>query len=383
VHFVAHFRGGCRRPASPPQTIKPPKPSKPHIVKASNILDLIYRFLSRKPVYHSIFWVALFSIMVTTAYWDYGSTRSLPYLLSNEVIGLLFYIGLVYFNLYYLVPNYLAKRAFLYFLLVLTICAIATPIEVLVYYLKFIDQPSQQRKLIGQQDDLFFGHVLVVFFSTLLRVVMDWWRYQNEKQQLVTQTMQSELRFLRSQINPHFLFNTLNNLYALTLKKSDKAPEIVLKLSEIMRYMLYECNEKRVLLTKEIQYIENYLDLERLRQPKAADIRFSVEGRISDQMVAPLLFVPFVENSFKHGLNNSVQGGGFVRLRLSVQDEDLEFFIENSKAERLLRQDHPVSGGIGLVNVRQRLQILYPENHNITISDEPNRYAVTLHLKMI
>jgi two-component system, LytTR family, sensor kinase len=365
------------------QTSRTIKPSKPHVVKASYILDLIYRFLSRKPVYHSIFWVALFSIMVTTAYWDYGNTRSLPYLLSNEVIGLLFYIGLVYFNLYYLIPNYLAKRAFLYFLLVLTICAIATPIEVLVYYLKFIDQPGQQRKLIGQQDDLFFGHVLVVFFSTLLRVVMDWWRYQNEKQQLVTQTMQSELRFLRSQINPHFLFNTLNNLYALTLKKSDKAPEIVLKLSEIMRYMLYECNEKRVLLTKEIQYIENYLDLERLRQPKAADIRFSVEGRISDQMVAPLLFVPFVENSFKHGLNNSVQGGGFVRLRLSVQDEDLEFFIENSKAERLLRQDHPVSGGIGLVNVRQRLQILYPENHNITISDEPNRYAVTLHLKMI
>jgi two-component system, LytTR family, sensor kinase len=352
-------------------------------VKASTILDLIYRFLGQKPVYHAIFWVALFSIMVTTAYWDYGKSHSLPYLFSNEIIGLLFYIGLVYFNLYYLIPNYLAKRAFLYFFLVLTICAIATPIEILVYYLKFANQPGQQRKLIGQQDDLFLGHVLVVFLSTLLRVVMDWWRYQNEKQQLVTQTMQSELRFLKSQINPHFLFNTLNNLYALTLKKSDKAPEIVLKLSEIMRYMLYECNEKRVLLTKEIQYIENYLDLERLRQPKDVDIRFEVEGRISDQMVAPLLFVPFVENSFKHGLNNSVQGGGFVRLRLSAQDEDLEFFIENSKAERLLRRDHPVSGGIGLVNVRQRLQILYPENHNITISDEPNRYAVTLHLKMI
>ena len=187
----------------------------------------------------------------------------------------------------------------------------------------------------------------------------------------------------RSGALSHFLFNTLNNLYALTLKKSDKAPEIVLKLSEIMRYMLYECNERRVHLTKEIQYIYNYLDLERLRQPKDTDIRFVVEGQISEQMVAPLLFIPFLENSFKHGLNNQIQGEGFVRLRLTVAGEDLEFFIENSKAERLPRQDHPRSGGIGLVNVRQRLQMLYPDNHTLTVQDEPHRYAVTLHLKMV
>ena len=179
------------------------------------------------------------------------------------------------------------------------------------------------------------------------------------------------------------MFNTLNNLYALTLKKSDKAPEIVLKLSEIMRYMLYECNERRVLLSKEIQYIHNYLDLERLRQPREADIRFTTSGVISDQMVAPLIFVPFLENSFKHGLNHHVQGGGFVRLNLSVSGEDLEFTIENSKAERIPRQEHPRSGGIGLANVRQRLEMLYPENHTLTVLDEPHRYVVTLHLKMI
>jgi LytS/YehU family sensor histidine kinase len=212
---------------------------------------------------------------------------------------------------------------------------------------------------------------------------MDWWRYQNEKQVLMTQTIQSELRFLKSQINPHFLFNTLNNLYALTLKKSDKAPEIVLKLSEIMRYMLYECNEKRVHLSKEIHYIYNYLDLERLRQPKDADIRFVVDGHVSDQLIAPLLFVPFVENSFKHGLNHSVNGGGYVRLRLIAAGDELEFFIENSKVDQLPRQHHARSGGIGLANVRQRLQMLYPDDHTLEILDEPNRYAVTLRLKMI
>ncbi|MCA0236128.1 MAG: histidine kinase [Bacteroidetes bacterium] len=349
-------------------------------MKTRSLLDRIYGFLFRRPVYHGLFWMVLFGLILWA---DYEKGIDMRFALGNELIQLFFYAFLVYLNLLYLIPNYLARHAFVYFGLVLAVCALVTPIEVLVFYLKFHDQPLYRARLVETQVWIFIGNVIVTIVSTVLRVIMDWWRYQNEKQVLLTQTMQSELRFLKSQINPHFLFNTLNNLYALTLKKSDKAPEIVLKLSEIMRYMLYECNERRVHLTKEIQYIYNYLDLERLRQPKDTDIRFVVEGQISEQMVAPLLFIPFLENSFKHGLNNQIQGEGFVRLRLTVAGEDLEFFIENSKAERLPRQDHPRSGGIGLVNVRQRLQMLYPDNHTLTVQDEPHRYAVTLHLKMV
>ncbi|MBL7780250.1 MAG: histidine kinase [Saprospiraceae bacterium] len=349
-------------------------------MKTRSLLDRIHSFLFRRPVYHGLFWMVLFGLILWA---DFEKGIDMRFALGNELIQLFFYAFLVYLNLLYLIPNYLARHAFVYFGLVLAVCALVTPIEVLVFYLKFHDQPLYRARLVETQVWIFIGNVIVTIVSTVLRVIMDWWRYQNEKQVLLTQTMQSELRFLKSQINPHFLFNTLNNLYALTLKKSDKAPEIVLKLSEIMRYMLYECNERRVHLTKEIQYIYNYLDLERLRQPKDADIRFVVEGQISEQMVAPLLFIPFLENSFKHGLNNQIQGEGFVRLRLTVSGEDLEFFIENSKAERLPRQDHPRSGGIGLVNVRQRLQMLYPDNHTLTVQDEPHRYAVTLHLKMV
>lgn len=347
---------------------------------ARRFLDRIYDFLSRRPVYHGLFWGVLFAAMFLTGY-EIGS-GSLWFVVSNELIALAFYAVLVYLNLLYLIPNYLARHAFVYLGLVLVACALATPIEVLVMYLKFADWPDYRTQLVRNQGGVFLGNVLVVLLSTVMRVIMDWWRYQNEKQVLLTQTMQSELRFLKSQINPHFLFNTLNNLYALTLQKSDKAPTIVLKLSEIMRYMLYECNERRVLLTKEIQYIHNYLDLERLRQPKEADINFITEGHISDQMVAPLLFVPFLENSFKHGLNHHMKGGGFVRLRLSVSGEDLEFFIENSKVESLPSLNHPRSGGIGLVNLRSRLEILYPDDHDLEVSDEPHRYAVTLRLKM-
>jgi sensor histidine kinase YesM len=348
-------------------------------MKTRSVLDGIYAFINRRPVYHSLFWLVLYGTMVGTSL---RQGIPLQTTLCNETIQAIFFAALVYFNLLFLIPNYLAKHAFIYFGLVLAACAIVTPIEVLVLYLVYSGAPEIQDNVRDQQFSIYLVNVFVTLLATVLRVVMDWWRYQNEKQVLMTQTMQSELRFLKSQINPHFLFNTLNNLYALTLKKSDKAPEIVLKLAEIMRYMLYECNERRVHLSKEIHYLYNYLDLERLRQPKDADIRFVVEGHVSEQLVAPLLFVPFVENSFKHGLNH-LTNGGFVRLRLSVQGEDLEFFIENSKVEQMPRPSHPRSGGIGLTNVRQRLQMLYPDNYDLEISEEPHRYAVTLRLKMV
>ena len=346
---------------------------------ARKFIDRLYYLLTLRPVYHVLFWLLMFGVLVFTGL---EQTNDLHFVLSNEIISMVFYAVLVYFNLFYLIPNYLAKNVFWYLCLVMLASALVTPIWIFVLYLKFTDQPLLQEKLVRDQLLLFFGSFMVTIISTILRVITDWWRYQREKQILMTQTIQTELRFLKSQINPHFLFNTLNNLYALTLKKSDKAPEIVLKLSEIMRYMLYECNEKRVLLTKEIHYIHNYLDLERLRQPGAADIRFTTEGNISDQMVAPLLFVPFLENSFKHGLNHHMHGGGFVRLHLAVHGNDLEFFIENSKAEGLPRQEHPRSGGIGLANVRQRLEILYPGSYNLLIQDEPHRYSVTLQLQL-
>lgn len=348
-------------------------------MKTQGFIDRVYDWLTFRPVYHAIFWTVLFGLMLLQGYQD---NHDFNLVFSTELISLLFFAVLVYFNLFYLIPNYLAKNVLLYLGLVIAACAVVTPIKILVLYLKYANTPQLQENLIRIQGWMYMGSFFVTLLSTILRVITDWWRYQQEKQTLQTQTIQSELRFLKSQINPHFLFNTLNNLYALTLKKSDKAPEIVLKLSEIMRYMLYECNEKRVLLTKEIQYIYNYLDLERLRQPASADIRFTTEGQISEQLVAPLLFVPFLENSFKHGLNHHVRGGGFVRMHLKVAGNDLEFFIENSKVERLPRQEHPRSGGIGLANVRQRLQILYPEKYTLKVDDEPHRYAVTLLLQL-
>ncbi len=348
-------------------------------MKAQRILERLYKWLTYRPVYHTLFWLVLLGILVWSGY---TPELGLWFVLSNELINLVFFAILVYFNLHYLIPRYLANHALLYMGLVLVICAIITPIRVLALYLKFSGHPDWQQSLVDTQWNLYAGSVLIMLTSTVLRVITDWWRYQQEKQVLQTQNIQSELRFLKSQINPHFLFNTLNNLYALTLKKSDKAPEIVLKLSEIMRYMLYECNERQVPLEREVQYIHNYLDLERLRQPKGAEISFVTEGLISDQMIAPLIFVPFLENSFKHGLNHHTRGGGYVRLRLRIEGKHLEFFIENSKPQTPPPPAPDASGGIGLVNVRQRLDLLYPGKYDLDIRDEPLRYAVYLRMTL-
>ena len=163
--------------------------------------------------------------------------------------------------------------------------------------------------------------------STVVKITVDWYTNIREKQELVTETMQSELRFLKSQINPHFLFNTLNSLYALTLKKSDIAPDIVLKLSEMMRYMLYECNEKWVPLGKELNYVANYLEMERIRQGSRVDISYEINGLVSDQKIAPLMFIPFIENCFKHGLGSQISKG-YVNINLPDEEKPKKYGVK-------------------------------------------------------
>lgn len=334
----------------------------------------IYDFVTQRIVYHTAFWLVMFFLLLML-----DNNNSFFTKFSIESVNIFFYGILVYFNLFYLIPNYLTEKKFLLYcgLLILSVLII-TPIKLLVFYLILHNAESL---ILGKQFFIFIASFVIVGLSTIGKIITDWVRHLRERKDLQTQTMQSELRFLKSQINPHFLFNTLNNLYALTLKKSDKAPEIVIKLSEMMRYMLYECNERRVPLQKEVNYIQNYLDLERLRQGKNVEINFKVEGKVFDQQIAPLMFIPFLENSFKHGLNTHLSHG-FVNILLEVENQHVHFYIENSKSESLPTQTHKRSGGIGLVNVKRRLNIIYPNNYKLEIHDDPNTYGVELDIDL-
>ncbi|MBX2840611.1 MAG: sensor histidine kinase [Flammeovirgaceae bacterium] len=194
---------------------------------------------------------------------------------------------------------------------------------------------------------------------------------------LQTEKTNTELSLLKSQINPHFFFNTLNNLYGLTVEKSDKAPEVVLKLSEMMRYTIYEGKEDFVLLKDEVKYLENYIELHRLRFHQEVDIRF--EQSIQEQIkVAPLLFIILLENAFKHGAE-SLTKGIFIQIFLKTKGDKIMFSIENnyeSKAE-----ENPI--GIGLENLKRRLKLIYPEQHKFLTEKKNSTFKATLELPVV
>jgi LytS/YehU family sensor histidine kinase len=261
--------------------------------------------------------------------------------------------------------------------------AIATPIEVGLHYLLFsFDSTSFGDVFTLKNNSRFFlGSFFIAFSSSIYKIINDWMEHQRERSELQKQNLRSELKFLKTQINPHFFFNTLNSLYALTLKKSDKAPEIVLKLSDMMRYMLYESNERTIALSKEIDYINNYLELEKLRHGNSFQINFELDGSPDGHEIAPLLFIPFLENSFKHGLDHELKSG-YVNIQLKITDNTLDLTVKNSKPTGIVNKDGLKKvGGIGLTNVRRRLNILYPSRYSLETKDLNQEFVVQMKLR--
>jgi len=328
---------------------------------------------------HTLFWVCLWLIF------SFLEADGQNYLrvFGKELVNVIFYIILIYTNLYFLIPRFLTEKKFVvYALYLLGLVIIVTATKIVVLYLIMSDSPIARSQLLLNQEWLFILNFMIAGAATIFKIIKDWNTHQREKKELEKQTMQSELNFLRSQVNPHFLFNTLNSLYALTLKKSDKAPETVLKLSEIMRYMLYECNEKYVSLEKEISYVKNYLDLEKLRHGEGVHIEFKIGEGTEDKNIAPLVLIPFVENAFKHGIKNQIKNG-YVMMNLSVVKGDLLFEIKNSKPPPSPEPTSKIrSGGIGLVNVQRRLNLIYPDKYVLKIKNTQAFFKITLKLKL-
>lgn len=187
--------------------------------------------------------------------------------------------------------------------------------------------------------------------------------------------LQSELKYLKVQLQPHFFFNTLNNIYALTLVKSEKAAPLVAKHSEMMRYILYEASSQTVSLEKELLFLKNYVEVERIRYPEETAIVFETQGISTSAKIEPLLLLPLIENTFKHGLREKTNNG-YIYIIVSLVERELSVEITNSKAEEL--SDH--EKGIGLANMEDRLKILYPSNYKIEINDGATEYEVRLTL---
>lgn len=195
----------------------------------------------------------------------------------------------------------------------------------------------------------------------------------SEKEKLGT-----ELKFLKSQVNPHFLFNALNNIYSLAVVQAPQTPESVMQLSEILRYMVYDSNEEKVPLKNEINYIENFVDLKLLKDSRGMDVELDLDKTSSNLTIAPLLLIPFVENAFKHSKIENLKNG-YIRIKLKVEDREIEFQVINSIPENVFTKDEV--GGVGLENTQKRLELLYPDNqHELNIQQTSDRFEVFLKI---
>lgn len=291
-----------------------------------------------------------------------------------------------YFNIYYLFPNFLRKRHYgAYFIAIILTISLATLLQATAHMMLNTLESSEKVGLFSL--GFMLPSAMAITYTTAitmsLKLVKHWYENERLAKDLEKLNTETELKYLKSQINPHFLFNSLNSIYSLSLKKSDLAPELILKLSDILRYILYEGSEKKVSLSQEVKYLQSFLELEKVRHGDRMQLDINVEGRLDLYEIAPMLLIPFVENSFKHGLGKD-KAQGFVRVNLKVNEDKLFFNIVNSKPKNghELSKQKGYTGGIGLKNVKKRLNLLYPNKHLLDVGEINNEFKVSLQLEL-
>lgn len=335
--------------------------------------------LKKEYLLQGLFWLCLFSLHV--AYFLQFSLANTPYLVTQLALNYLLFILLTNLFYYVLVPKVLRRRWWL-FILVTAVILIGLPLGKQYVDLWVMRSFGESRFVLYGERVGFTGlfvmrFVVYTFWAGLavfLHLLVDWFKSERQQMELSNQQLKSELAYLRSQVNPHFLFNTLNNIYALAYKKSEHTAEAVMKLSSMMRYMLYEANEERVPLTKEIDNLHSFIALQKLRSKQEELVHFRIEGAVEEKEIAPLLLVPLVENAFKHGNFRSSP----VQIQLKSIPGRLQFTVKNTYKEQ---QQKDSAGGVGLLNIRRRLELLYPNKHRMDIQVEEETFEVTLEIK--
>lgn len=328
---------------------------------------------SKYRLYRHLFLIVFFCLAMFNSEPEYTE----PVETYSRIIAIMMLLVLVYGNMYFLVPRFLFKGRYkIYCLSILGIAIIAALIRNSSEY--FYTQDVQLDSFNGNENVYSFSLIIimVVLASSAIKLFQQWITHMqliNEFKQ--TQT-NAELVQLKNQINPHFLFNMLNNANVLTKKDPEKASQLLVKLSDLLRYQLYDSARDNVLLTSDIHFLEDFLNLEKVRRD-SFDFLISKEGNLSGVKIPPLLFISFVENAVKH--NNDATKSSYVNLFFDVRNDELFFKCINSKpAHKSINN----TGGLGLANIKRRLELLYPATHTLNIEDSSEAYCVTLTIKL-
>jgi Histidine kinase len=302
-----------------------------------------------------------------------------------------FFMFFTYPLIYLLLPRFLMKSRYVLFAMGTLVLLFLTSI-VVFYGFVFISpqiqhyfgwsgrDPRTNVQLIQCALDItLFNCPTIGGLALSIKLLKGWYLRQEKTAQLATTKANVELQLLKAQIHPHFLFNTLNNIYSFTLTSSPKAPEMVKKLSGLLQYIIHECNQPRVSLRKELEMIRDYMALEKIRYGEEMDMSIDIRGNSDTILIAPLLLIPFVENSFKHGASKMLSRP-WVNLHIIIEGNMFYFLLNNSKPEEY---SSPVRDrGIGLTNVQKRLTLLYPGNHVLKMTEEPQHFTVLLEINL-
>ena len=318
-------------------------------------------------LYHLAFW----SFFILLFWRQNPNATTQDYLAWFIVLGV---AGLVvYINLFLLFPKYFFRKKYIIYSLFLFVTISSGAFTLRLLY------PSGNSSFALP----IFQHFVNLFFIVVITSSFKFFREYLRKQELLikveNEQLKTELALLKSQVNPHFLFNTLNNLYGLiTQNQNQQASDVTLKLADLMRYLLESSKSDVVSLNKEIQFLEDYLSLEKIRLSQKTDIKFTVSGMNKELFVAPLLFIPLVENAFKHGLN-TISVDSYAHFSISVQGNELFFEAINSVGKSL---ENIEKSGTGLENLKKRLQLIYPQKHQLDIEQTSNQFKVILHIQL-
>ena len=336
---------------------------------------------------HLFFWLGSITLL-TLIFYFYEERLHLNLVGKAFITNLGFATG-VYFNLYFLVPKFLKQKHYIFYIFWLIVLLTLTSLIIqflFIYPLHNLFGATDQ--FISFDSTLhsafFFATLVYVITTSFLKFIKEWLSMQDLNLKLAKserQKLEAELKTLKGQLNPHFLFNSLNNIYSLALIKSDKVPELILKLSDLMRHIIYESKENYILLEKEIEFVNNFIALQKIRTSDQTKIKYSISGDIPSGKIAPLLFEPFIDNAFKYGLPGT-ENFDFITINFNFNESGyLHFQLENNFENT--EHWNKNNSGIGIENVKQRLKFLYASTeYNLTIKNENQIFSIFLELKL-
>ncbi len=329
---------------------------------------------------HLSFWCVYLSFFIYQVSFYQKDAFNWARFLTIIAIQMIFTSVPAYLNYFFFLPQFLEQKKVRYLLVFLLPFALI--ILARLYTERFIlDGFSHEYQYLYTPRFVTQTTLITLFitvFVGMIRFATDWFTLEAKKKAIENEKLSTELRFLKAQINPHFLFNTLNNLYYLAFTQSPNTTEVIAKLSQMMRYMIYDSNHPQVMLSKEIEYMENYISLEKLRLNDQIPICFEVKGQVERVAVVPLILISFLENAFKHGVSSNFPKA-WINVKLELQEQQCVYVVENSKLPAKLQQE---KSGIGLQNVRRRLDLSYPDKYSLDIQDKPDQYRIELKLNV-